>query len=78
MKLNRNGKIYAALPKAGPIGYASSIDVQGYAKSMGIGNHLPGLRDVALWTTDQMCAFADATTDVRLGQLQNKIKAQGN
>lgn len=58
-------KVYAALPKVGPIGYASVVDVQSYAKTMGIGTHLPGVRDVALWTSDQMRAFADATAALR-------------
>lgn len=48
------------LPKVGPIGYASVVDIQGYAKNLTIGPHLPGIRDVALWTTDQMRAYATA------------------
>lgn len=46
------------LPKVGPIGYASVVDIQAYAPFLKIGPHLPGVRDAALWTTDQMRAYA--------------------
>jgi len=40
------------LPKVGPICYAMAADVQEY-KVPRVGNHLPGVYDVALWSTDQ-------------------------
>ena len=48
------------LPKVGPIGYASVVDIDSYTKTLVIGAHLPGVRDVALWTTDQKRAYAIA------------------
>ena len=63
-----NRPVYAALPKVGAIGYASVVDIDRYAKTMTIGPHLLGVRDVALWTTDQMRAFADATHTLRTQQ----------
>lgn len=48
------------LPKVGPIGFASVVDIDAYAPWLKIGPHLPGVRDVALWTTDQMRAYARA------------------
>ena len=49
---------YPPLPKVGPIGYASIIDVEVYAAWLKIGPHLPGVRDISLWTKDQMQAYA--------------------
>lgn len=48
------------LPRVGPIGYASIVDVETYAPWLKIGPHLPGVRDVALWTSDQLRAYARA------------------
>jgi hypothetical protein len=56
---------YPPLPRAGAIGYASVVDVQAYAPWLKIGPHLPGVRDVALWTTDQMRAYVDADRAAR-------------
>lgn len=54
------GDALPPLPKVGPIGFASVVDVESYALWLKIGPHLPGVRDVALWTTDQMRAYARA------------------
>ncbi len=54
---------YPPLPRVGAIGYASVVDIESYAKTLTIGPHLPGVRDIALWTTDQMRAYADETVD---------------
>ena len=59
------GGVYAKLPRAGAIGYASVVDIEQYLTRLTIDRHLPGVRDVALWTTDQMRAFADATHALR-------------
>jgi len=48
------------LPRVGPIGYARVVDIDSYQKTLTISTHLPGVRDVALWTTDQMRAYACA------------------
>lgn len=53
-------KQYPKLPNVGPIGYASVVDIDSYEAHLSIGPHLPGVRDVALWTTDQMRAYVDA------------------
>lgn len=53
------------LPQVGPIGYASVVDIDSYAKTLVIGTHLPGVRDVALWTTDQKRAYAIAATSAK-------------
>lgn len=54
------GDALPPLPKVGPIGFASVVGVESYALWLKIGPHLPGVRDVALWTTDQMRAYARA------------------
>lgn len=46
------------LPAIGPICYASAMDILLYKDAPEVGRHLPGVRDVALWSTDQMRAFA--------------------
>jgi len=56
---------YPPLPRVGAIGYASVVDIQIYAKTLTIGPHLPGVRDIALWTTDQMRAYVDADRAAR-------------
>lgn len=61
-------KQYPKLPNVGPIGYASVVDIERYETRLSIGPHLPGVRDVALWTTDQMRAFANATCAMRAAQ----------
>lgn len=61
---------YPPLPRVGAIGYASVVDIEIYAKTLTIGPHLPGVRDIALWTTDQMRAFADATHALRTSRGQ--------
>ena len=58
---------YPPLPRVGAIGYASVVDIESYAKTLTIGPHLPGVRDIALWTTDQMRAYADETYALRIG-----------
>jgi len=63
-----DNKQYPKLPNVGPIGYASVVDIDLYETRLSIGPHLPGVRDVALWTTDQMRAFADATCAMRAAQ----------
>ncbi len=45
-----------AMPKAGAICYAAATDVLLYKASPHVGAHLPGVRDVALWSTDQLRA----------------------
>ena len=45
------------LPKVGPICYASASDVMEHKPSPKVGTHLPGVRDVALWSTHQMQAY---------------------
>ena len=50
---------YPPLPRVGPIGYASVVDIDSYVTRLTIGPRLAGVRDVALWTTDQMRAYAD-------------------
>lgn len=60
------GGVYAELPRAGAIGYASVVDVDSYVTRMTIGPRLPGVRDIALWTTDQMRYFADRTHALRM------------
>jgi hypothetical protein len=64
-RINVADQKYPPLPKVGPIGYASVVDVQAYAPWLKIGPHLPGVRDVALWTTDQMRAYVDADRAAR-------------
>lgn len=59
---------YPPLPRVGAIGYASVVDIQIYAKTLTIGPHLPGVRDIALWTTDQMRAYVDADRAMRAAQ----------
>ena len=56
---------YPPLPLVGAIGYASVVDIDIYAKTLTIGPHLPGVRDIALWTTDQMRAYVDADRAAR-------------
>lgn len=56
---------YPPLPRVGAIGYASVVDIESYAKTLTIGPHLPGVRDIALWTTDQMRAYVDADRAAR-------------
>lgn len=56
---------YPPLPRVGAIGYASVADIESYAKTLTIGPHLPGVRDIALWTTDQMRAYVDADRAAR-------------
>ena len=56
---------YPPLPRVGAIGYASVVDIDSYAKTLTIGPHLPGVRDIALWTTDQMRAYVDADRAAR-------------
>ena len=63
-------KQYPKLPNVGPIGYASVVDIERYETRLSIGPHLPGVRDVALWTTDQMRAYADADRAVRHDELE--------
>lgn len=58
-------KQYPKLPNVGPIGYASVVDIDRYETRLSIGPHLPGVRDVALWTTDQMRAYVDADRAMR-------------
>ena len=58
---------YPQLPRVGPIGYASVVDIDSYVTRLTIGPHLVGVRDVALWTTDQMRAYADETYALRIG-----------
>lgn len=60
------GGVYAELPRAGAIGYASVVDVDSYVTRMTIGPRLPGVRDIALWTTDQLRDFADRTHALRM------------
>ena len=50
------------LPKSGPVCYADAQSILEYRLPM-VGSHLPGVRDVGLWTTDQMRAYAQATAD---------------
>lgn len=47
------------LPKVGPICYAMVADIQQY-KVPRVGKHLPGVFDAALWSTDQLHAYARA------------------
>ena len=47
------------LPKAGPVCFADAQSILEY-KVPTVGRHLPGVLDVALWTSDQMRAYADA------------------
>ena len=56
---------YPPLPRVGAIGYAYVVDIESYAKTLTIGPHLPGVRDIALWTTDQMRAYVDADRAAR-------------
>ena len=51
-----------ALLKSGPVCYADAQSILEYRLPM-VGSHLPGVRDVGLWTTDQMRAYAQATAD---------------
>lgn len=60
-----DNKQYPKLPNVGPIGYASVVDIDSYEAHLSIGPHLPGVRDVALWTTDQMRAYVDADRAMR-------------
>lgn len=46
------------LPRVGPICYVSAQDVLMYVVSPSTGTHLPGVRDVALWSTDQIRDYA--------------------
>jgi hypothetical protein len=66
------GGVYAELPRAGAIGYASVVDVDSYVTRMTIGPRLPGVRDIALWTTDQLRDFADRTHALRMEQAASK------
>ena len=59
---------YPPLPRVGAIGYASVVDIDSYAKTLTIGPHLPGVRDIALWTTDQMRAYVDAARAAQEGK----------
>ena len=63
-------KQYPELPNVGPIGYASVVDIERHETRLSIGPHLPEVRDVALWTTDQMRAYADADRAVRHDELE--------
>lgn len=66
------------LPKAGPICYASVVDVETYAQFLKCGPHLPGVRDVALWSTDQMRAYATqalASLTAERDELQAQVEA---
>lgn len=56
---------YAALPRVGPIGFAAVTDIEQYRTTLTIHPRIPGVYDIALWTTDQMRAFADATHAMR-------------
>jgi hypothetical protein len=47
------------LPRAGAICYAMTMDVLTY-KVPRVGNHMAGVYDTALWSTDQMKAYAKA------------------
>ena len=51
---------FTALPKVGPICYAAAQDVLLYKESPAVGRHIPGVFDVALWSTDQMRAYVTA------------------
>ena len=66
------GGVYAELPRAGAIGYVSVVDVDSYVTRMTIGPRLPGVRDIALWTTDQLRGFADRTHALRMEQAAPK------
>jgi len=44
------------------------VDIDSYAKTLTIGPHLPGVRDIALWTTDQMRAYVDAARAAQEGK----------
>jgi hypothetical protein len=46
------------LPGAGPICYGSASDILLYKPAPEVGTHLPGVRDVGLWSTDQLRAYA--------------------
>lgn len=59
---------YPPLPRVGAIGYASVVDIDSYAKTLTIGPHLPGVRDIALWTTDKMRSYVDADRAMRAAQ----------
>lgn len=39
-----------------PVGYASVVDIDRYELPFCVGTHLPGVRDVALYTRDQVLA----------------------
>ena len=77
---------FPALPKVGPICYAAAQDVLLYKESPAVGRHIPGVFDVALWSTDQMRAYGearaaaereawgDALSDALQSDLENGVK----
>jgi hypothetical protein len=62
------------LPKSGPVCYADAQSILEYRLPM-VGSHLPGVRDVGLWTTDQMRAYAQATADAWAKKLDAALQA---
>jgi len=57
------------LPKVGAICYASAQDVLENKPAPEVGTHLPGVRDVALWSTHQMQYYAHAAIAAQAVQL---------
>lgn len=43
-----------------PIGFASVVDLEAYAPMLQLGPHLPGVRDMAMFTKDQLKAACNA------------------
>ena len=64
------------LPKVGPICYASASDVSEYKPAPEVGKHLPGVRDVALWTTHQMQSYARAAIAAQPVQVDQELVYQ--
>jgi hypothetical protein len=65
------------LPKVGPICYAMVADIQEY-KVPRVGKHLLGVYDAALWSTDQMQAYARtaiASRDATIAERNRQLKA---
>lgn len=48
------------LHKLKPIGFASVIDIDRHSPALTIGPHLPGVRDVAMYTKDQLDSAVNA------------------
>jgi hypothetical protein len=56
-----------------PIAFASVVDLESYVTMMTIGPHLPGVRDVAMYTKDQLHSAVNAAPSQPVGSARIQI-----